>query len=53
VATTVATRVIRPLTNLPMMSARPVNFSSAIIGNGSAIESTTWLTTSAVVALTP
>ena len=32
---------------------RRVNISSAIIGSGSAMLSTTWLTTSALVALTP
>ena len=36
-----------------MISARPVNSSSAIIGSGSAMLSTTWLATSASVAFTP
>ncbi len=53
VPTRVAMRVSRPLTKGPMMSARPVKISSAIIGSGSAIDSTTWLTTKASVAFTP
>ena len=36
-------RVTAPLTKTPMMSRRPVKISSAIIGSGSAMLSTTWL----------
>ncbi len=41
------------LTNRPMMSARAVKIRSAIIGSGSAMLSTTWLMTSALVESTP
>ena len=53
VPTSAATRVSRPLTNSPMRSARCVNIRSAIMGIGKAMLSTTWLITSAFVALTP
>ena len=53
VPTTAAMRVSRPLANSPMMSRRCVKISSAIIGIGRAMLSTTWLMTSALVALTP
>ena len=45
--------VSRLLTKAPMMSRRRVNITSEIIGTGSTMLSTTWLMTSALVALTP
>src|SRR5258707_13920755 len=48
-----ATLVVRPLAKAPMMSGRRVNIRGAIMGSGSAMESTTWLMTRALVALTP